>query len=119
MTPILLLILISALIGLMDKVKFHWDETWFSTVTRPVWARYLNPHEYIWIPTNTILFYLAKGPLIIFLDFWHSLKWIMLQAVFMLAYPLQGAKWYIWLLVCNALYFTMFNVVYSGMFNKK
>jgi len=118
---LLLTALISAIIGLMDKVKFHWELSWFSIVTKPAWlARYLNPHQRLIEKAPRWIAFLLDRQLAGINDFWHTLKFIMLQLIFILAWVSyhEGNVW-VWLLVCNAVYGVIFEVVYAGMFNKK
>ena len=117
---ILLIILISTIIGLMDKVKFHWEQTWFSTILKPDWfAKWLNPHSII--PTKSrILAFLFKYALAGIGDFWHLLKFLMLQTVFYLVWvSYHESRLIVWLVLCNIAYGVIFEVVYQGLFNKK
>ena len=112
--------LLSAIIGLMDKVKHQWTSTWFSTVLQPKWlAQWLNPH-YTLQTNSKILQVLFKYVLAAVGDFWHFLKAIMLQLIFILAWvSYHEANFWVWLLVCNTVYGVLFEVVFSGCFNKK
>jgi hypothetical protein len=119
---ILLVFLISALIGLMDKVKHHWEQTCFSTVTHPDWlVKWLNPHWYLFMDSkNQFVQWLFKHTLAGVGDFWHFSKFLMLQAMFYLAWvSYHEARLIVWILICNAIYGVIFEVVFTGIFNKK
>lgn len=118
---ILLIAIISILIGIMDKVKFHFNQSWFSTVTHPEWLRkWLNPHEYIWDKAPGIIAWLLARPLIGLNDFWHFLKFILLQLIFITAWvSYNEMPIFTWLLLCNAVYGVLFEIGYEAILNKK
>jgi hypothetical protein len=118
---ILLIALISAIIGLMDKVKFHWELTWFATVVKPAWlSRYLNPHYRLIEKAPKWIAFLLDSPLAAVNDFWHTLKFIMLQLIFYTFWiSYHESRLIVWLIVCNAIYGVIFEVVFRGFFNRK
>jgi hypothetical protein len=88
----ILLFSIFALIGIMDLVKFHWEESIFSKVVKPDWLkRWLNPHERFISTTSVIM----NGILAPLNDFWHMLKMILVLLIIWIGWLVwnEGQWW--------------------------
>lgn len=82
---VLLVALLSFLVGVMDKVKFHFEQSWFSTIRKPAWlVIWLNPHQYLIPKAPFIIAWLLARPLAGLNDFWHFLKFMVLQLIILL-----------------------------------
>lgn len=117
---ILLIVLISALFGIMEKVKNHFTETWFSTIQNPAWLkRWLNPHERLIEKAPAIISWLLAHSFIAINDFWHFLKFVILQLIFILGWNRYEVDIWTWLLVSNFIYGSLFETFYTAVFNKR
>jgi len=116
MATAITLIILSLLIGWMDKIKFHYSETLLSRIFRPDWlVRWCDPSLRLF-PGNWLL----DGPLAGLNDLWHFLKFLMLQCIFYLAWinHMEG-KWWAFFLICNLGYGVLFEMVWTSNWIKK
>ena len=113
---ILLYIFIQAvLIGQMDKIKFHYSESIYSTFK---WQNYFNPAK---IPEwcKGIWIYVFKYSFLIgFIDFWHALKGVMILLIIWVPIHLMGID--IGLLIIGfVLYWIIFELCFNWLLNKR
>jgi hypothetical protein len=115
-------ILISCLFGVMDKVKQKYESTWFSTIKKPAWlVKWLNPHDMsLFRVKSLVLAYLFRYPLAALADFWHLLKGILLQIIWLAVWTgYHECTIWVWLIVCNCGYMLFFELFNVAMFNNK
>lgn len=118
---IIFIILIFALTGVMEKVKHCWETTYFSGITKPFWLkRYLNPHERLFNPKSRLMQFMFNYFLAGANDFWHTLKFIWVELI-IIGYwvSFHETGFWTWLVLCNAIYFTVFELCFTAILNKK
>lgn len=119
---IIFVILISAVLGIMDKVKHHWESTWFSTIKTPkLLADWLNPHVFMFRDIKPAWFaWCFRYPLAGIGDFWHFMKGVLLQLIWISMWMgYHEATLLVWLVMCNVIYMVIFELFFIAMFNKK
>lgn len=79
----------------MDEIRFHWDRWFGKVIKKDQWA---NPskswtNKYVKSPFFT---WLLSGPLVMFTDFWHLLKFIVINSVFGIVLDIAQLSWSAW-----------------------
>ncbi len=120
MKVFVLLMTISAIIGIMDLIKFHWEMSVFSKVKSPAWlSRWLNPHDRLIEKAPAIFVWLLEHQLAGLNDFWHFLKFILIQLIILLGWWFHyEGDWWAFFLMGNAIYGVIFELFYSAVFTK-
>ena len=88
----------------MDEIRFHWDrifEYWFPKGKRI--TKWFNPAiswQNKYVSGNKYLTWILSSPLVFATDFWHFLKFIMLNSIYGIIILLMEVQtpWY-WLII--------------------
>ena len=101
--------------GQMDKIKFHYSKSIFSTFG---WQGYFNPSKKPeWIKGDVLMFLFTRSALIGFADFWHMLKGLILEIILFNFVYLNGWNWGLFILL-NLIYWGVFEFSFVSL-NKK
>jgi hypothetical protein len=116
MKLILTILSIFILIGLMDKVKFHYYMSLFVRITKPLWlVRWLDPTKRMIEKGPKWIMFLLNSPLAAVNDFWHFLKFMLIECIIYLAWMLHmEGKWWSFFLICNLGYMVIFEVIFTS-----
>jgi hypothetical protein len=116
MKPFLTLLIIFILIGLMDRVKFRYSWMLISKITKPAFlVRWLHPSQRLFTKGKWWFMMLLNGPLIGLNDFWHFLKFVMIEAIIYLGWLIHmEGTWWAFFLICNLGYGVVFEVIFTS-----
>jgi len=119
--PIILGVITCAINATMDEIRFHWGRLfghWFKPDTKlEQWFNPAKSWTNKYISNSRILTYLFSGPLVMFTDFWHFLKFIVINNIFIIIIYLDDPtyifKQYVFILIfLNVLW----GLVFQGTF---
>jgi hypothetical protein len=105
----------------MDEIRFHWDRLfgkWFKEGTKA--EQWFNPTK-SWtnkyISKSKLLTLILSGPLVMFTDFWHALKFVVINSVFTAVLSLSDVygfwEYVVWLVILNIVWGVVFGITFG------
>lgn len=109
---------------LMDEIRFHWNRTFilFFKVGNKleIWFNPAKSWKNKYFPKNIYLRWLAGNLLVWMTDFWHFLKAIIINSVYVIMLIFMHTKevWWKWLImifVLNIIWWIFFDLLFAGL----